>query len=51
MWILVCVVCLAYDLAWQMEEVLAEEPDHDKLANCGAAAGAQLSLSLIVAPG
>lgn len=26
----------AYDLAWQMEELLAETPDLDKLANCVA---------------
>ena len=31
-----CGAYAAYDLAWQMEEVLAEEPDLDKLANCVA---------------
>ncbi|KAF6265159.1 hypothetical protein COO60DRAFT_1697986 [Scenedesmus sp. NREL 46B-D3] len=31
-----CGAYAGYDLAWQMEEVLAEEPDLDKLANCVA---------------
>jgi hypothetical protein len=31
-----CGAYAAYDLAWQMEELLAEEPDLDKLANCVA---------------
>jgi hypothetical protein len=31
-----CGAYAAYDLAWQMEEVLLEEPDLDKLANCVA---------------
>lgn len=34
--LLLCGVYGAYDLAWQMEELLAETPDLDKLANCVA---------------
>lgn len=34
--IVLCAVYPAYDLAWQMEELLQETPDLTKLANCVA---------------